>query len=800
MAKIDVDPSFAGSGRALRRRRQRRMIRRVGATVTACVVALAVVAGGVLLVREMQSGADNADLTERQQKDENEADLENDGMAMVQSEEAGQGGIQLQAAAAEAFLDIRGAPMIIVLPEGGGVGARRVILENQIDPNRARQGDEVRIVEDALFDATQRVQLTLPSSSADLAAFQARRETGISPVVLEGTEDNFAVEAGEQITVDASDGSWGEIVGADEAGASLETVSYVQTVIENTTTEVAALTSTARTSLYRDVVVRLENDKTLKDTLLAEGISPEEADRAVTAAIREAAGLDLTPETFTDLPKDGLVALRITGSRAGAQILQVSIYNAERYLISFAQPRPGRFERSADPWFADDLLRRADRAVRARGAQGEVMMKDAVYSTALRNGLPSEMVGELMVMLSRGQDLGRIVTEQDRLMLILGEDGRNTAPAGQILYVSLKGPDIDFECFVLRPLGDSTPYGCYDPAAQGPASSGAFGSLGGGFLIPVSGTKTSSFGPRHHPILRRTVNHNGVDWAAPTGTPVQAVAAGRISRADRSPSYGNIIYIDHPGGVQSRYAHLNKFAPGIEAGTRVDAGQLIGFVGTTGRSTGPHLHFELHLAGRAVDPLALGVAKASGAVEALVAQIIRVESAGNARARNTRSTATGLGQFISSTWLRMMQTYRPDLVKQLNRAQLLDLRFDPALSRAMVTNLARENEAFLRARGHAITPGRLYLAHFLGPGGANVALNSNPQLSVLQVMGANVVGANPFLKGRTVGWMTNWSDRKMSRMGRGTVASAPSAPAVPRVEPAEVKRYKKGIEALLATL
>lgn len=575
----------------------------------------------------------------------------------------------------------------------------------------------------------------------------------------------------------------------------------VETVIENTTTQIPALASKLRTPLFRDAVVRLEIDKTLKDTLLEEGVSPEEVDRAISATERQAVELDQPLELFTNLPKGGLVALRFDASRPGAQILQMSVYNAERYLVSLAQPGPGRFEHSADPWFSEDLLRRAGRALRARGSQGEVKLKGAVYSTALRNGLPSELVGELMVMLSRVQDLSRIATEQDRLMLILAQESRSTAPAGQILFASLQGPDIDFKCYVLRPQGEDVPYGCYDPTAIGPGSAGAVGSLGGGFLIPVSGTKTSSFGPHHHPILKKTMKHNGVDWAAPTGTPVQAAAAGRIARADLSPSYGNIVYIDHADGAQTRYAHLNKFAPGIKRGDTVEAGQLIGYVGTTGRSTGPHLHFELYLAGHPVDPLALGVARASGAVEALDAQIIRVESAGNARAKNTRSSATGLGQFISSTWLRMMQTYRPDLVKGLIRQELLDLRFDPALSRAMVTNLARENEAFLRVRGHAITSGLLYLAHFLGPARANTALSSNPASSVLEIMGASVVQANPFLSGWTVAQMTAWSERKMGRVSGGTqVASAPAAPAAPRFEPAEVKRYKAGIETLLATL
>lgn len=788
MPEIDVNPSFAGSGRAWKRRRRQRLIRRGLATVACLIVAVGIGFGAVRLASDLAFfdravASVNPDITD------------DDNLNLVQLEETGEGAIRLQAAAADAFLDIRGAPMIITLPDGPGMGARRVVLTDQIDPNRARQGDEVRVIEDVLFDATQRVQLTLPSSSADLAAFQARREMAIVAIDdLRPPLDNVEMRAGAQVTLDHGDGSWGEVLGG-EGDVQAGTVSYVETAIQNTTTQVAAVPSRGRSALFRDTVVRLETEKTLGEVLAAEGLSAAEVARVAIAFDKQAQATGQPPDVFQILPKGGLIAVRLDPARIGAQLLQISLYDAERYLMSLAQPAPGRFEASADPWFADDLLRRADRAMRARGSQGEVTLKDAVYSAALRNGVPSELVGELMVMLSRGQDLNRIATEADRLQIILAEQARNTAPAGQILFASLKGPDIDFRCYVLRPHNTETPYGCYDPNAQGGGGFG--GTLGGGFLVPVAGTKTSGFGPRHHPILKRTVHHNGVDWAAPIGTPVTAVAAGKVARANFSESYGNIIYVDHPGGAQSRYAHLNTFAPGISRGDQVQAGQLIGFVGTTGRSTGPHLHFELHLDGRPIDPLLLGAARASGAVQALVAQIIQVESAGNARAKNPLSTATGLGQFIKSTWLRMMRTYRPDLVKRMSEAELLALRFDPALSRAMVTNLARENEAFLRARGHAITPGRLYLAHFLGPAGADVALRANPQASVLAVMGASVVNANPFLRGKTVNWMTSWSDRKMRRVSGGTVASAPAAP---RVEPAEVKRYKDGIGAFLATL
>ena len=111
---------------------------------------------------------------------------------------------------------------------------------------------------------------------------------------------------------------------------------------------------------------------------------------------------------------------------------------------------------------------------------------------------------------------------------------------------------------------------------------------------------TSSYGMRTHPVLGGRRSHKGIDLAQPTGTPVYATADGIVSKAERFSSYGNYIQIEHGGEMQTRYAHLSGYA--ISAGEQVRKGQLIGFVGSTGRSTGPHLHYEIRIAGDAVDP------------------------------------------------------------------------------------------------------------------------------------------------------------------------------------------------------
>ena len=119
--------------------------------------------------------------------------------------------------------------------------------------------------------------------------------------------------------------------------------------------------------------------------------------------------------------------------------------------------------------------------------------------------------------------------------------------------------------------------------------------------MPVEVARMSSdFGMRTHPVLGGRRNHNGIDLAAPNGTPVYATADGYVSKAERWSSYGNYIQIEHGGDMETRFAHLSGY--NVTEGQQVKKGDLIGYVGSTGRSTGPHLHYEVRIAGEAVDP------------------------------------------------------------------------------------------------------------------------------------------------------------------------------------------------------
>ena len=113
--------------------------------------------------------------------------------------------------------------------------------------------------------------------------------------------------------------------------------------------------------------------------------------------------------------------------------------------------------------------------------------------------------------------------------------------------------------------------------------------------------RTSGFGPRRDPFTGMNAMHQGIDWPRKTGTPVMTTAAGKVKRSGWSGAYGRLIEIVHDNGLSTRYAHLSKLK--VKVGQRVEAGQIIGLVGSTGRSTGPHLHYETRINGNAVDPM-----------------------------------------------------------------------------------------------------------------------------------------------------------------------------------------------------
>jgi hypothetical protein len=158
-------------------------------------------------------------------------------------------------------------------------------------------------------------------------------------------------------------------------------------------------------------------------------------------------------------------------------------------------------------------------------------------------------------------------------------------------------------------------------------------------------------------------------------------------------------------------------------------------------------------------------------INAVAEQIIKVESNGDFNAKNKRSSATGLGQFVNETWLVLVRTHRPDLAKDRSENEVLELRRDPGISREMTVRFAKRNAGLLMKRGLPITPATLYLAHFAGSAGAAAILSAEEHADAATIMAsadatgktdrAKLVKLNPFLDRLTIANLKLWAERKM---------------------------------------
>jgi murein DD-endopeptidase MepM/ murein hydrolase activator NlpD len=249
-------------------------------------------------------------------------------------------------------------------------------------------------------------------------------------------------------------------------------------------------------------------------------------------------------------------------------------------------------ERRDDGWHAEE-----DRVPESPHlAQVEAVVNGGVFPALVSAGLPPRLAYAVVRAYSHRVDFQRDLRAGDRVAVAFermrGPDG-TLLRHGRVLYASLTLSGRTQE--IWRHDGAEGRAAWYDAAGR---------PLAGGFLrTPLNGARMSSrFGMRRHPILGYNRMHRGVDFAAPTGTPVYAASDGVVESIRTERGFGKVIRLRHHNNVRTLYAHLSRFAPGLRAGGRVRQGQTIGRVGSTGMSTGPHLHYELHVSGRAVNP------------------------------------------------------------------------------------------------------------------------------------------------------------------------------------------------------
>jgi murein DD-endopeptidase MepM/ murein hydrolase activator NlpD len=223
-----------------------------------------------------------------------------------------------------------------------------------------------------------------------------------------------------------------------------------------------------------------------------------------------------------------------------------------------------------------------------------VRLYQSIYETGLRDNIPRSVIEELIRIYCYDVDFQRKVQPGDSFDLLYSEDesgeGRN-----EIRYVSLTVGGETKKYYHYQTADDGL-YDYYDETGKSAKK----------FLVrkPVPvGVMRSGFGERSHPLLHYMKMHTGVDWAAPFGTPIFAAGNGVIAEIGLKGGYGKYIRISHANGYETAYGHMTAFARGLEVGSRVRQGQIIGFVGSSGLSTGAHVHFEILINNRFVNPM-----------------------------------------------------------------------------------------------------------------------------------------------------------------------------------------------------
>jgi murein DD-endopeptidase MepM/ murein hydrolase activator NlpD len=226
-----------------------------------------------------------------------------------------------------------------------------------------------------------------------------------------------------------------------------------------------------------------------------------------------------------------------------------------------------------------------------------VRLYQSIYETAMRNKVPASVIEDMVRIYSYDVDFQRKVQPGDSFdVFFAGEDeGSAITEKTEVLFASLTVGGETKKYYRFQTPDDSV-VDFYDETGKSAKK----------FLVrkPVNNAiMRSGFGARRHPILGYVKMHTGVDWATPYGTPIFASGNGVVETAGWEGGYGKYVKLKHNNGYETAYGHMSAFAKGLEPGKRVRQGQVIGFVGSTGASTGAHVHYEILVNGRFVDPM-----------------------------------------------------------------------------------------------------------------------------------------------------------------------------------------------------
>ena len=335
----------------------------------------------------------------------------------------------------------------------------------------------------------------------------------------------------------------------------------------------------------QDAQYRVERGDTFKAVLLRAGAAPDDAERAIRALSKVYNPRRLRPgvEIFLQLQPQ-------KKNRTPA-LLSIDFIADPQTDVSVLRESDGNF-----------IAKTYERTLTPRLAHGRATIRSSLYNAGQEAGVPSGILNSLVNLYSFDVDFQRDVQPGDSFELIyqrLADESGARVLDGDVVMATMTLSGVTTTLYRFKTKTGYTDY--FDETGQS-----AQKTL---LRTPTDATRISSgFGRRRHPVLGYTRMHRGIDFAAPPGTPVYAAGDGLIEKAGWAGAYGKYIRIRHGGNFKTAYAHLRRFASGIKAGIRVKQRQVIGYVGATGRTTGPHLHYEVIKNGKQVNPRKLRLA------------------------------------------------------------------------------------------------------------------------------------------------------------------------------------------------
>ncbi len=454
-----------------------------------------------------------------------------------------------------------------------------VALLNSAQP--ADLNDDTQVSTE-IYGANVEGELELRSEPLSLAQVPGKR-----------LSDSRATEYARQAIVDlfseSSDGAYLSYASASDAsfrdlgvveGGNLPGVVENMTIVPKTDGEESGDIGRA------ERIVTMKQAEPLADALTRNGFTPAMIE-AITTTLH-----NVYPRT--DLPQGARLRILFGPSRIAETVIpyRLSIYISDTHVATVALTDRGRYVLATKP--PDIVFPEED--TEEVNVNNLPTIYRSIWETGRKHGLSDDEIKQIITLYAYDLDLSKRIEAGDSIELLQTEP--DDTGKQDLLYVALDIANTKREFFRYR--SDDGAIDFFD----------ADGQTGKRFLIrrPLEGGGdriSSRFGYRRHPVFGTYKLHTGVDLSAPFGTPIFAAGDGVIEKSQWMSGYGRFILIKHVNGYETGYGHMTRFASGIEPGVRVRQGQVIGYVGSTGVSTGNHLHFEIRINGRFVDPLSV---------------------------------------------------------------------------------------------------------------------------------------------------------------------------------------------------